>query len=304
VGTLRITTDGGTFAIPLSGVGQSKVPKLQITPAVLTFAPVVMGNVSTETVTITNVSDAPMTLTGIVPPAPPFSLSGLPEAGATLDAGASFIATIAYAPTMTGTSSGYLSFAAGDAVAALAVEGSALTGGRLRIAPQTIDVGSDIVGDVSTAVFQLTNDGDVALVIEKSKPPTSPAFQAIDPFDEGTVIAPGASLEQLVRVSPAAVGPNTDVWQLNANDGQGLRLVTFTINGVAPPAPAAATPVSTPASAATPTATPLTSGRGAGASDAQNATVVGGCSLGGTPGRAPFGLALAALAVVALRRRR
>jgi hypothetical protein len=304
VGTLRLTTDGGSFAIPLSGVGQSKVPKLEMTPSVLTFAPVVVGAVSIETVTITNVSDAPMTLTGIVPPAPPFSLLGLPEAGATLDAGASFIATITYAPTTPGTSSGYLSFAAGDAVAAMAVEGSALMGGRLRIAPDTINAGSDIVGDVSTAVFQLTNDGDVPLIIEKSKPPTSPAFQAVAPFDEGTVIAPGASLEQVVRVSPVVVGANTDVWQLNANDGQGLRLVTFTVTGVAAPTPLASPASGTTAAepAATSTANPLTSDQGAAA---QGSSLAGGCSVGGgaAPGLTPLGLALAALSRARRRRR-
>ena len=246
VGTLRITTEGGSFAIPLSGVGESAVPMLTMSPSVLTFAPVVMGNSSTQTVTITNVSDLPMTLTGISPPAQPFALSGLPSTGAVLEAGASFVATITYAPTQAGTSTGYVSVAAGDVLAAMAVEGSALTGGKLRIAPQTIDAGSgtDYVGNVQTAVFQLVNDGDVAIVIEKSKPPTTTTFQAVSPFDEGTIIAPGASIEQLVRVSPTVPGANTDVWQLNANDGQGLRLVTFKVTGVArvppPTQPAAA----------------------------------------------------------------
>ena len=204
---------------------------LTMTPPVLTFSPVVVGNVSTETVTITNVSGAPMTLTAITPPAEPFSLSGLPAVGAVLDAGGSFIATIAYAPSMVGTSSGYFSVAAGDAVGAMAVEGSALMGGKLRIEPQTIDSGGYNIGDVSMSVFQLSNDGDVPVVIEKSKPPTAPAFQPVAPFDEGTVLAPGASIEQVVRVSPTEVGLVSDVWQLNANDGQGLRLVTFSVTG-------------------------------------------------------------------------
>ncbi|HVU51943.1 MAG TPA: choice-of-anchor D domain-containing protein, partial [Polyangia bacterium] len=251
VGTLHITTDGGSFAIPLSGVGQSAVPMVTMTPPVLTFSPVVMGNVSTETVTITNVSSAPVTLTAITPPAAPFSLSGLPDVGAVLDAGESFIATIAYAPTTIGTSSGYFSVAAGDAVAAMAVEGSALMGGKLRIEPQTLDSGSYNIGEVSTSVFQISNEGDVAVVIEKSKPPTAPAFQPVAPFDEGTVLAPGASIEQLVRVAPTVVGVVSDQWQLNANDGQGLRLVTFSVTGVMPQAPPPATTGAAGAAAAT-----------------------------------------------------
>src|SRR5262249_22746942 len=65
VGTLKITTEGGSFAIPLSGVGQSAVPMLVISPPVLTFAPAVLGTVSMQTITITNVGDEPLTLTGV-----------------------------------------------------------------------------------------------------------------------------------------------------------------------------------------------------------------------------------------------
>jgi outer membrane protein assembly factor BamB len=315
VGTLHITTDGGSFAIPLSGVGRSKVPKLAMSPEVLTFTPVVMGNVSTQTVTITNVSGTSMTLTGIVPPAPPFSLSGI-DADAVLDAGESVIATITYAPTMPGTSSGYLSVMAGDANAAMAVEGSALMGGKLRIAPDAIDAGSSYVGTTTTAVFQLTNEGDVPIIIEKSKPPTSPVFQAVTPFDEGTILAPGASIEQLVRVTPALVGANTDVWQLNANDGQGLRLVTFTVNGLMAPA-AAATPTPTTDPAATPgtsagsaatepaaSTAPLTSNENESPS-ATPTPYPSGCSAAGTvvPALAPIAAVLAALVLAARRRR-
>jgi outer membrane protein assembly factor BamB len=301
VGTLRITTDGGTFSIPLSGVGQSTVPMLSMTPAVLTFSPIVMGTVSTEAVTITNLSDAPMTLTAITPPAAPFTISGLPDVGSVLEAGDSFVATIAYSPTMIGTSSGYFSVAAGDTVAAMAVEGSALMGGKLRISPQTIDQGSAAIGDVSMAVFQLSNDGDVPVVIEKSKPPTAPAFEAISPFDEGTVLDPGASIEQLVRVSPTEVGPVSDAWQLNADDGQGLRLVTFTVTGTPAPAPPAST--GTPAPAAS--SMPLTAAPDAGAAPPSDSTpVAAGCGLGGAPPPVGGGLAAMALALALARVRR
>jgi outer membrane protein assembly factor BamB len=302
VGTLRITTDGGTFAIPLTGVGQSPVPKLEMSPEVVTFAPVVVGSISLQTVTITNVSSAAMTLSGVTPPASPFSVSGLPGSGALLNPGDSLIATITYAPAASGSSAAYLAVAAGEAVAAVAVEGSALAGGNLRVAPETLDSGTLTVGDVATAVFQLVNDGDIPIVIEKSKPPTSAAFQAVSPFSEGTVIAPGASLEQLVRVSPTLVGSNTDVWQLNANDGQGLRLLTMTVSGHARPATAPA------AASATTSAAPqeVASSGPEETSEAtdQNATVVGGCAVaGGVAPRSCHELAVLFAAVVLGRRR-
>jgi iron transport multicopper oxidase len=304
-GTLSVTTVDGTFAIPLTGVGQSKAPKLATSPAVVMFSPVVVGSVSTATVTITNVSDADVTLTGIAPPAPPFAVSGLPDPGAVLEPGASFIATLTYAPATAGTSAGYLGIEGDTTMAAIPVEGAALMGGKLRIAPDTINAETMTVGDVSTASFMLANDGDLPIIIEKSKPPTSPAFQAQSPLDEGTAIAQGATLEVLVRVSPTAVGANTDVWQINASDGQGLRLVTMTVTGAARPTPAP-TPTPAPAPAASspdggaPSAAPLAA---ASAEDppAYRAVSGGGCSVGGA---APSGLPALGLALLALGARR
>jgi len=295
VGELRITTDGGPFVFSLTGVGQSRVPDLATSPSIVTFAPIVIGSTSTQTVTITNVSDASMTLTASTPPAAPFLVTGMPRAGTIVRAGDSFVATIAYAPTTTGSSSGYLSVVAGNVVATVPVEGSALVGGKLRIAPDVLDAGSMVVGRASTAIFQLMNEGDAPLLIEKSKPPTSSVFQAEDPFGEGTVIAPGASFEQLVNVSPAVAGVATDVWQLNADDGQGLRVLSMEVTGVTP-APAVA-PTTTMGTSNSATAT-LTSGPNVSeASRADATTVVGGCSVAdvSSPGVGPVVALLAAL---------
>ncbi|HSZ82117.1 MAG TPA: choice-of-anchor D domain-containing protein, partial [Polyangia bacterium] len=235
VGTLAVTTNQGTFTIPLTGVGQSSVPQLAATPSVVAFAPIVMGTTAIATVSMTNVSDAPMTISASASPSAPFSITGLPAVGAVLPVGGSFTATITFAPASVGSSSSFFSVTASGAVAAVAVEGSALAGGKLRIEPQSLDVGSLAVGASLTSVFQLSNTGDVPVIIEKSQPPTSPAFVVGTTLPEGTTLAPGASLQELIRVSPTVVGPTNDVWRINANDGQGLREVTLTVTGVAAP---------------------------------------------------------------------
>jgi len=287
---------------------------LVVAPKVVTFAPLVLGAVETQTVTITNETDTAVTLTAVTPPAPPFSVSDLPAVGTVLASGDSFVVTLAYTPTVVGSSSGYLSVAAGDAVAAVAVEGSALKGGTLRITPAALDAGSLAIGSVATSVFRLTNDGDAALVIEKSKPPTSAAFQAQSPFGEGTILAPGASLTQLVRVSPTMEGTNADVWQLNANDGLGLRLVTMTAFGLprlvvestAAASGSSPTPTVTAAeAAASSTASPLTSAEPRSSGGGVVTSNVGCDVGGGAPGAAaPLGLMLAAVVLARRSRRR
>ena len=235
VGALQVTTDAGTFSIPLSGVGLSATPNLAATPALLAFGPSAIGEATVQTVTFTNVSASILTVTGIAVPASPFSASGLPSLGSTLAPGDSVTATISFLPTAAGSSAGFLSIAAGQTVAAVAIEGSSLGGGRLSISPSAIDAGALYVGETTTATFTLMNAGDTAVTIEKSKPPTTAAFRVTTSLDEGTVIAPGASLQQTIVVGPTSAGAVSDVWQINANDGQGLRIVTMAVEGVAPP---------------------------------------------------------------------
>jgi PQQ-like domain len=303
VGALQVTTNDGTFAIPLSGVGLSATPKLTAAPALLTFAPAAVATASVQTVTFTNVGADALTVTGLAPPASPFSVTGLPAVGDTLAPGDSFTATITFLPTAAGSSAGFLSVAAGETVAAVAVEGSALSGGLLTITPTALDLGALYVGDTATATFTLDNGGDSAVTIEKSKPPTTAAFQAATALDEGTVIAAGASLRQTIVVSPTAPGAASDVWQINANDGQGLRLVTMAVTGLATPdtapAPLAYDPPSDPdPPTAAPPSTPATS--------AASRTIVGSCNVAGDarpPGASLWGLFAAAAAARCRTRR-
>jgi outer membrane protein assembly factor BamB len=304
VGALQVTTDHGTFTIPLAGVGQSPVPRLAPAPAVVSFAPLEIGGVATSTVEVTNVSEAPMTISSTTPPRPPFSIDGLPAVGAVMGPGASFTATITFAPTSVGSSSGTFSVAASGAVVAVAVGGSAVAGGKLRVAPEILDLGAMRVGDVATSVFQLTNVGDVPLVIEKSQPPASPAFVSQTALPEGTILAPGASREQLVRVSPTAVGPVTDVWRLNADDGQGLRDISFTVLGLeAPPAPPPETVAQMMSVPVGPTG--LASNNPSALNRGGNGEVVGhACSAAGDVGSSGLlGLGLIASALALVRRR-
>ena len=306
-GTLTVTTDQGTFPIPLTGVGESAVPLLVAAPSVVSFAPIVMGTNAVATVSVKNVSDAPMTVSAFTSPSAPFSIAGLPAVGTSLAAGEAFTATITFAPASVGSSSGFFSVTAGGATAAVAIEGSALAGGMLRIAPEALDVGSYTIGDVLTSVFQLTNTGDVPVVIEQSQPPNAPAFAVTTTLPEGTSIAPGASLQEVIRVSPTVVGSVSDVWRINANDGQGLREVTLTVNGLAgpvvvapPPGPDAGTDaVSMTVQSNEPT---VANEDDPGASD----EVVGhACSAAGTT-QSPrlLGLGLVTAALVSIRRRR
>jgi MYXO-CTERM domain-containing protein len=125
---------------------------------------------------------------------------------------------------------------------------------------------------------------------------------------EGTVIAPGASSELVVRVSPNAVGRASDSWTINANDGQGVRRVSLAVTGYAPPV---MPPVTTPASpdAGTSASSPSQpDSELAAQTRTEDGPVVGhACAVAGAagaPGPAELALFGACAAATALARRR
>jgi iron transport multicopper oxidase len=307
-GALTVTTAQGTLTISLSGVGQSAVPRLTASPAVLAFAALTKGAVAAQTVSITNVGAEPVTISAVDVPSAPFAADELPAEGTTVPAGASFAVTVRFAPTVVGSAASSLAFTAGGSVSAVAIEGTAIAGPQLRLAPAQIDLGVQAVGVTVRAVFQLSNVGDAPVVIEKSKPPTSPVFQPETALPEGTVIAPGASSELVVRVSPNAVGRASDSWTINANDGQGVRQVSLAVTGYAPPV---MPPVTTPASpdAGTSASSPSQpDSELAAQTRTEDGPVVGhACAVAGAagaPGPAELALFGACAAATALARRR
>jgi outer membrane protein assembly factor BamB len=297
VGSLQTATADGSFAVSLSGVGLSPTPQLTAVPALLTFPPAVVGASSAQTVSITNVSGTPLTISGLAAPAAPFSVTGLPALGTVIAPGDWFTATITFSPATLGSSAGYLGIAAGGAVAAVAIEGAALGGGKLRLEPTSLALGQIYVGESMTTTFTLTNTGDSPVVLEKSKPPTTAAFQAQSPFNEGMVIAAGATVQQTIVVAPQVAGPASDVWQLNADDGQGLRLLTMSVTGLESPSTAPEPVTSASDSLAYAPASPEGSAEPAMSTPA----LADGCAVGGG---APSG-SLAALAwILAVTRAR
>jgi outer membrane protein assembly factor BamB len=234
VGALGATTNLGTFAIPLSGVGATAAPVLVATPSVVTFPPTPTGQMASALVTISNASASAVTITGVGTPSSPFAATGVPPAQTVLDPGAAVTVTITYAPSRPGSSSAYLSVGAGAAIAAVAVEGTALAGGRMRVQPATLDLGSVAVSTEAVGHFTVMNSGDAALTIKTSTAPTTGVFSADEgALPAGTVIAPGGQVEVTVRATPLAVGLAGDAWTLEADDGHPARHVTLAVTGSA-----------------------------------------------------------------------
>ena len=62
-------------------------------------------------------------------------------------------------------------------------------------------------------------------------------FSATVNIPEGTTIPAGGSVTGTVRFAPTALGAVSAGWDINGNDGSGLKTITFTGTGVNTPLP-------------------------------------------------------------------
>jgi outer membrane protein assembly factor BamB len=242
-GTLAVTTDHGTFTFALVGGGQVSAPNVVEDPPLLVFDDTALGTNTTLDLTLTNDGDTPVVLEGVVPPSPPFAVETAPDPGSILLPGESTSITATFAPSLRGNFVDALTLTFDTGSLVVPLEGVALAPGRLRITPTAINAGGVYSSDHFNATFRLTNIGDSPTTLVTSIPPAGGVFIPTSALGAGTVIQPGQSIDEVMRVSPVATGAASDTWQLAANDGQGSQTITMTVSGVVnTPTPAEPTP--------------------------------------------------------------
>ena len=97
--TLTVETSTGTFSFSLQGTGQPAGPKLEASPAVLSFGGTTVGSKVSAAATFRNVGGAPLTIESVAPVSPPFAVSGAPASGTVLQPGEAVNIEVAFEPT-------------------------------------------------------------------------------------------------------------------------------------------------------------------------------------------------------------
>ena len=234
-GALVATTALGPVSTSLTGIGRNPNPVLTNSPNTVSFGGTSVGMTLNGTVTFSNVGGAPLTVTGVTPPAAPFSATGLPAAGAVLQPGASVTVTLAFAPTAEGNFTGSLVVDSTAGQATVPLSGSARPPGRLEVDPVTLDFGSLTPGESASRTFRVWNSGGSRVTVTKSKPPAAGVgFTATNSLPEGQNFNPGDALTFEVTFSPLVGGPVSDHWIINSNDSVGAVTVSLTGVGDAP----------------------------------------------------------------------
>ncbi|HEY4812637.1 MAG TPA: choice-of-anchor D domain-containing protein [Solirubrobacteraceae bacterium] len=231
------TSTGAKATFGLSGIGQTATAKLEATPPLVTFAGTIVGERESAGATFRNVGGAPLTIDAVHLPSAPFSASGVPTLGATIEPGHSVTITITFEPTADGTFSSEIGLETTGGTEAVGLSGAASLPGTLQITDETNDYGQVPIGHSESKSFTIENTGGTTVPLTISKPPIGGDFTATTTLPEGTTIQPGESLTETVKFTPTSTGPASGVWRINGEkDSDGLQEVHFNGEGVMPAA--------------------------------------------------------------------
>ncbi len=205
-------------------------PIISVTPTTLAFGNTTVGTPTTQTVTIANTGNAPLTVTGITSSDALFTAT---PTTSTVAAGASLTVTVTFDPTAPGAATGTLTIASDDVAnptvtVALTGTGVAAPAPVLAVTPATLALGSVTTGTTGTATFTIDNTGNAPLDVTGIT--SSDAAFTVSPTT-GTV-APGASLTVTVTFAPTTAGAATGTLTVASNGGTAT--VALTGAGVAP----------------------------------------------------------------------
>ncbi|MFL5886928.1 MAG: choice-of-anchor D domain-containing protein, partial [Thermoleophilaceae bacterium] len=193
---------GAPVTAPLSG-------------AAVAFPATTVGATSNRTATFT--ASRSLTVTGVDVSGSQFG-HGAPTP-TTLSSGDTLSVPVSFTPGSSGLKSGTLTVhtSAGDASVGLSGAGRAATA-QLSATPGLVSFGGTTVGGALSSTLTLANSGGTDLTLSHVASPGAP-FHATGVPPDGTVLAPGSSVDVTLSFEPAAVGGYTDSVAIDSSAG-------------------------------------------------------------------------------------
>ncbi len=230
VGELSIKTSEGARTVLVSGYGTA--------PGLLVSAqPLAFGKVSTGvggkalTVTFSNSSTGPETISGFHLPAGPYEVSGLPKVGTVLAPRQAVTAVVRFNPTHAGSYHSSFGISTDHGSVELPASGTAVSGyARLTPSAKTINFGAVVVGHSKSKDFTIGNTGTIPLTITRSIPPIG-VFSTKRPLPEGITFEAGIVVHQTIIFRPTSTGRFSGEYRFNSNDDRGYVTVRFVGTG-------------------------------------------------------------------------
>ena len=207
------------------------LPKVVASQGAIDFGTTALGSTQPGAITLSNTGGSLATVTSVVAPGAGFSAS-LPAVGATIEAGASLLVPVTFAPTASGVAASSLSVVTDGGTATVALSGAGARAGNL-VVTQSVDLGVANINTSRLATITLSNTGELPVTVDAPIAPAAP-FSLIDPIAAGTVLNGGASMLQTVKFAPTDWAPSTSTVGFTASDGAGVRATTVVGDGANP----------------------------------------------------------------------
>jgi len=237
-GTLAVSTTYPNFpTVGVSLSAQGTRTGFYASPKTFSFGSVPAGTDAPTTVMITNGGTAAQKISKITTPGGPFKVTGLPAVGTSIAAGQSVTASVRYAPTAAGSSSGTLTVTgtAGTA-AAVTLTGKAPNGeSKFTASPAAVNFGSVPLGTQAGVTISVTNTGNLPATITATAPPQMP-FGAPDPIAKNLPVGSGYDLQIPVTFTPTGVGTVARSYKITWTDAKGTHSLTIPVSGTGTPA--------------------------------------------------------------------
>ncbi|OZJ01772.1 hypothetical protein BZG36_05077 [Bifiguratus adelaidae] len=195
--SLTTSTDpqGNSTSAAVSGTGVSAVPLFQVVSPVISFGNIVIntGPVSANLI-LTNAGNTTLNFVNIATTAVPFTVSGAPTPGQTLQVQSSMTIAISFNPTAVGSLSDTLKINSDGGNIVVPLTGSAVE-----------DFGNATAGTTATLNLIVANKGGSVMAITRSKYPVNGPILPQTPIYEGTQLAPGSNITvAMVFTAPTA----------------------------------------------------------------------------------------------------
>jgi hypothetical protein len=203
----------------------TQIPSVNLSPTALSFPNQIVGTTSSaQTITLTNASNTPLTISSI-------SISGTHSAvfaqtntcPSTLNAGANCAITVTYTPSLVGSDSATLTVMDSGApnTQTVALTGNSI-GPIVKLSNLTLSFGNQVVGTVSAAqTVTLKNNGTLALTIS--------SIAANGNFSQtntcGSSVAVGASCSITAKFTPTVIGDRTGAITISDNAGPPTQII-------------------------------------------------------------------------------
>jgi hypothetical protein len=196
-----------------------QVPSVNLSPLSLSFPNQIVGTTSaSQTVTLTNASNSPLTITSIAvtgTDSAPFAQTN--ACPSTLNPGANCTITVTYTPPLVGSDSATLTVKDSGApnTQTVALSGNSI-GPIVKLSSPTLSFGNQVVGTTSAGkTVTLKNNGTLPLNIS--------SITANGNFTQtntcGTTVAVGASCTITAKFTPTVIGDRTGVITISDNAG-------------------------------------------------------------------------------------